>query len=100
MMYSNHHMTTAGWAFSGLGMLIILGLIVVAIAWVVVTLRPGRDAASTSGRLPAEASLRTSSRSHPKPKADDQGLDGPPSAAEVSPQPAAPRSSGVSSLRR
>lgn len=52
MMYSNNHMTSAGWVFSALGTLIVLALVVAAIVWLLSTLRsPGRGSPSARETL-------------------------------------------------
>lgn len=49
MMYSNDHMTNAGWVFSALGALIVLVLLVAAIVWLLSTLR-SPDSGTPSAR--------------------------------------------------
>lgn len=52
MMYSNNHMTSAGWVFLALGTLIVLALLVAAIVWLLATLRsPGSGSPSARETL-------------------------------------------------
>jgi uncharacterized membrane protein len=42
MMYSNDHMTTGGWIFAVVGMIVVVALIIGAIAWIVSKSTGGR----------------------------------------------------------
>ncbi|MGI8800677.1 MAG: hypothetical protein ACR2KV_00660 [Solirubrobacteraceae bacterium] len=84
-------MTTAGSAFSALGTLIILGLIVAAIVWILAALRPGSRAApayGTSSAAPSPATNSPLARHDARPR--DARLPDPPPIDEVSPRRSPP----------